>query len=214
MGRSLFATGSHLATKKINFRFLSTLVYGKKTIKSNIVMKKNLRSKMTNNSGFFPAELIASIVFMLVLFCSFTVSGQSVKEMGALLEEMKQSAEAEVQAEAAKLGSLSDDLNSRVYVNGGEVKAFGGNPVCAVVEGSSISAIYTENSFYNSVELIIIKIDKPGLAPINLSALQNFPNLKYIKLRCAFPVTASQVESMVTGSNDAIIVCYLVSIPG
>lgn len=166
---------------------------------------------LSNRSSIFTI----SFIFLLSL-CSFNLaSAQSLKEYNKLISEMTSSTDEAVQSQAVRLQKLATELQPTVYV-GDEIKAFGGEaPVCAIIDGASVAKIYTDNNLYSSVELLTIIIDQSGLStPINLSSLTSFPNLKYIRLLCEYSFTASQIESMVTGSNTAIIVCYLVSMPG
>jgi len=152
----------------------------------------------------------------LLGLCSFNfTSAQSLKEYNKLISEMSSSTDEAMQSQAVRLQKLATELQPTVYVDS-EIKAFGGGaPVCAIVDGASLAKIFNENNFFNSVELLTIIIAKSGLAnPINLSSLSNFPKLKYIRLVCEHSLTTSQIESMVTGSNSGIIVCYLVSMPG
>lgn len=158
---------------------------------------------------------MVSLVFILILSSHNVVSAQSIKEYNKVFADMTASSDGAVQLQAIRLQSLATELQPTVYVRD-EIKTFGGEaPVCAIVDGSSIAKIYSENSLFNSVELITLKIDKSGLpAPIDLSSISNFPKLKYIRLLCEYSFTTSQIEAMVTGINTGIIVCYLVSMPG
>jgi len=160
--------------------------------------------------------LFAGFILLMILLSPSFLAAQQVKEMGTLLEEMKQSADAGVRAEAVRLSSLSYDLNSTVYVNSDEIKAFGeGNPVCAEVDTNAISKLYDENPLFGQVELITVRIkDMAGLSnKLDLSALAGFTNLKYIRVLCEINCTAAQVEAMLTGSNANVAACYLVSMP-
>jgi hypothetical protein len=180
-------------------------------------MEKHLH--FTNVKAFrvLPQRHLFMVSFMVLLSLfsiNFTLA-QSLKEYNKLLIEMKASSDEGIQLQGSRLEKLATQLQSTVYV-GDEIKAFGGKaPVCAIVDGASVAKIYSENNYFNSVELLTIKIDQSGLpVPINLSSLTFFPNLKYIRLLCEYSFTTTQIESMITGSNTAIIVCYLVSMPG
>ena len=172
----------------------------------------NIKACRISSKKYF---FMVSFTFLLGL-CSFNfTSAQSLKEYNKLISEMSSSTDEAAQSQAVRLQNLATELQPSVYVSA-EIKAFGGGaPVCAMVDGASVAKIYTENNLFNSVELLTIKIDQSGLAaPINLSTLASVPNLKYIRLLCEYSFTASQIESMITGSNPAVIVCYLVSLPG
>lgn len=158
--------------------------------------------------------LKVSFVFLLSLCSINFASAQSLKEYNMLLSEMSASSDEDIQLQGSRLQELATTLQPTVYV-GNQIKAFGGGaPVCADVMGSFISKLYAENQLYNSVELLTIKIDQSGLAaPINLSSLSSFPKLKYIRIICEFSCSASQLESMLTGTNTGLVICYLVSLP-
>ena len=181
-------------------------------------MEKQLLQKKIGRCGFLPKSsylLMVNFALVLILSSFNAALSQSLKEYNKLISEMSNSSDDAVQLQAFKLQKLATELQPTVYV-ADEIKAFGGgNPVCAIVDGSSVAKIYTVNQLFSSVELLTIKLDKSGLStPIDLSSLSTFPKLKYIRLLCEFSFTASQIESMVTGSNTGIIVCYLVSMPG
>ena len=180
-------------------------------------MEKHLHFTNVNAYRVLPQRCLYMVSFIVLLsLCSFNfTSAQSLKEYNKLLLEMKASSDDGIQLRGSRLEKLATELQPTVYVRD-EIKAFGGgSPACAIVDGASVAKIYAENNYFNSVELLTIKIDQSGLAtPINLTSLSNFPKLKYIRLLCDRSLTASQIESMVTGSNSGIIVCYLVSMPG
>ena len=183
-------------------------------------MKKNRTSLRKDVCHFFSVvdlkKLLTTGLFILMILLSpIFLKAQTVKELGALISEMKQSDDASVQAQADRLSSLANDLNPTVYVKPGSIKAYGGNPVCAIVDGAAIAQLYTPNDYFASVELLTVIVEPGGLAaPLDLSALQNFPNLKYVRIVCRYQLSAQQAAAMVTGSNDALAVCYLVAIPG
>lgn len=180
-------------------------------------MKKNQSTTTFNRnesylSGVIPFKLIACLVILMIVSSAQVLLGQSVKEMGALIAEMKQSDE----AQAMRLKSLSCDLNPTVYLDNHGIKVFGENPVCAVVTGGAVNKLYEENPLFRQIELIKIKIDNLSdlSGSINLSSLSGFPNLKYIQILCEVNCTASQIDTMLSGSKANVVVCYLVSLPG
>lgn len=159
--------------------------------------------------------LVIAIILLCILSPDFT-NAQTIKEVGTLLREMKQSGDVTVQTQGDKLDCLLNKLNPTVYISNEDIKDFGeGNPVCADVDSDAISKLYAENSLYSQVELITIRVKNlAGFSSrLDLSALANFQSLKYVRVLCEVNCTAAQVESMLTGSNANVFVCYLVSIP-
>lgn len=155
-------------------------------------------------------------IVTVFLFCSSFVFGQSVKEFNAQLAEMKQSSDAAVQDEAVRLESLAFDLQPTVYIDVDGIRAFGdSSPVSAKAEVGALSKLYTDDPLFSQVELLTIKLkSKANLATsLNLSTLNGFPNLKYIRILCEFNCSASQVESILSGTKSGVVICYVVSIP-
>lgn len=166
----------------------------------------------------YHSRLMRMVCFIttLILFSSGFLTAQPVKEMGTLLEEMKQSSDAELQAQAARLESLAVDLQPTVYIDADGIRAFGdSSPVRAKAEVGALGKLYTDDPLFSQVELITIKLkSKADLATsLNLLTINGFPNLKYIRILCEFNCSASQVESILSGTKSGVVVCYVVSIP-
>jgi hypothetical protein len=156
----------------------------------------------------------AILLLFVVITCLYSF-GQTPVELNTTLTQMTESGDNVLVEEAAGIKSLVNDLRPTVYV-GDVVKASGESaPVRADVKAGSISKLSIENSLFEQVELITIRINSPAdlSSVLDLSAIQGFTSLKYVRLLCSFECKAEQLGAIVTGNTTGIKVFYSVSIP-
>jgi hypothetical protein len=126
-------------------------------------------------------------------------------------------------SEGEHLKSLAYDLHPTIYINAGQqINPSGKTPVCVETDINSISLLYEDNDEFRQVELLIIKISKPGdlstlLDPDNFTS---FTNLKYLCISSSFAICTTQgceaplISQMVSASdNSGFLILYEISIP-
>ena len=164
-----------------------------------------------------PLNLIRKglILLLFVVITCINSFGQAPVELNSMLVQMTGSGDSVMAEEAAHIKSLVTDIQPTVYV-GDVVRASGESvPVCADVKAGAFSKLSIENPLFGQVELITIRINSNAdLSTIlDLSTIQGFTSLKYIRLLCSFDCTAEQLGAIVTGNTSGIKVFYSISIP-
>lgn len=170
-------------------------------------------SSMMRNFMLLTLQRLLLILFLV--FIGLYTYGQTVLELNSELTEMKASVDTIIAGEAAHIKSLVTDLYPTVYI-GDVVKASGESlPVRADVKAGAVSKLSIENSLFEQVELITIRINSSAdfTTVVDLSTIQGFTNLKYVILLCSLECTAEQLGAIVTGNTTGIKVFYSVSIP-
>ncbi len=155
------------------------------------------------------------ILVLLVGATNFRSFGQAPVEYNSMLTQMTESGDSALVQEAAYIKSLVTDKQPTVYIND-VVKASGSSaPLRADVKAGSVSKLSIENTLFQQVELITLRIDSPEdlSTVLDLSLIQGFTNLKYIRILCSFECSAEQLSTIVTGNSSGIKVFYSVSIP-
>jgi hypothetical protein len=158
---------------------------------------------------------LLGMVFFLCISAS-GLMGQSVTELGAQLNSMKQSSETTVREQAVRFEELIHQSYSTIYFGSEGPKTSKETvPVCADANMGEVDQLYLENPLYNQVELITIRIKSAAQLSntIDLGKLQSFSSLKFIRVLCEFDCSAPQVKSLLSGINNNVTVCYVVAIP-
>lgn len=156
-----------------------------------------------------------TILILFVVITCLPSFGQTPVELSSMLTQMTESGDTVLVEEATQIRSMVTDLHPTVYV-GDVIKASGeSSPVRADVKAGAVSKLGVENSLFEQVELITIRINSHAdlSAALDLSAIQGFTNLKYVRILCSFDCTAEQLGSIVTGNTSGIKVFYSISIP-
>jgi hypothetical protein len=167
--------------------------------------------KTSNKKSHFQKKL-AVLFFMLC--AAISLQAQGIQELNKMMADMKSSGNETLIAEAGHIQSLITDLQPTVYV-GNTTKASGETlPVRADVKAGSVAKLYLEDPLFEQVEMITIRINTPSdlATTIDLSAIQGFKSLKYVRILCSFECSAEQVSEIVSGNTTGIKVCYFVSI--
>lgn len=68
------------------------------------------------------------------------------------------------------------------------------SPVRVITDASSFGQLYNESADFESVELIFVQVNNPEdlKESLDLSALEHFPNLKYIYFSCTFEICTGE----------------------
>lgn len=155
------------------------------------------------------------ILLLFIVSANFHSFGQTVYELNSKLSEMLGSGDTTIINEAAHIRSLITDLQPTVYVDD-VVKANNESiPVRADVQAGAVDKLKIHNPLFEQVELITIRINSPAdLATVlDLSLIQGFTNLKYVRVLCSFECAAEQISPIVTGNTLGIKVFFSISIP-
>ena len=182
-----------------------------------LVFCVNLLSHNKSSAIDNVVRLIVKSVIFTLLFVSIglNTNAQIVFEFSSKLAAMKASGNLTAVNEAAHINSLVTDMQPTVYVSD-VVNASGVSlPVRADVKAGAVSNLSIANPLFAQVELITIRINSQAdlSTTIDLSSIQGFTNLKYVRLLCSFNCTAVQLGAIVTGNNTGIVVFYSISIP-
>ncbi|MBO3099374.1 hypothetical protein [Gelidibacter pelagius] len=105
------------------------------------------------------------------------------------------------------------DLNATVYIkNNGvlNVEGVGSPAVLKFLDTQSFNFVSTGNSLYNQVELITINLSSVNdlRNSFNVDGIRGFGNLKYIFLKCEFPISENQIRSFLQNADPKIIFFY------
>jgi hypothetical protein len=155
------------------------------------------------------------VLVFLILFAVLGLQAQSLRELNKMLADMRVSGIDSVVAEAAHIQGLVSEAQPTVYI-GNMLKANDEMPpVRADVTAASISMLSIENALYEQVELITIRLKNPAdlSAKLDLSSIQGFTALKYVRILCSFECTPEQLIPVVTGITAGVKVFYSISIP-
>lgn len=184
---------------------------------SKLILRQ--RTNFNSYSSFLSlsGRLIGCLVVIFVLFGINNSWGQNINEFHSFENEMKNSPDPNARQEIATFNELLHQLHSSVYIENNGIKSFGkGQPVCAYVDADALDKLTEDNSLFRKVQLITIRVQKKGdlSKSLDVATLHGFYDLKYIMVRCDFNCSKEQVEKLLTGTRDGLIICYEVSIPG
>jgi hypothetical protein len=181
----------------------------------NLIIRFNTYKKsLVINQAAILIRKGAILILFVALSC-INSFGQAPVELGLMLTQMTESNDSVLIKEASHIKSLVIDLHPTVYV-GDVVKASGESlPVRADVKAGAVSKLSIENALFERVELITIRINSIAdlSASLDLSAIQGFTSLKYVRILCSFEFDAEQLDAIVTGNTTGIKVFYSISIP-
>lgn len=103
------------------------------------------------------------------------------------------------------LKSLLFDKQDAIYITSGITKEYGSNPISVYTNVSTLSRVNSENYNKEFIKIINIRVNSISeLSNLNLSNLSTFPNLKFVVLTCAFPITQSNFSSVNIGNQAGI----------
>ncbi|MFA5974411.1 MAG: hypothetical protein WC780_18825 [Lentimicrobiaceae bacterium] len=183
-------------------------------------MKKNLLNNISKTVSEHGASIPALSLFLktlimvfLIVLTSVSLNAQGIIELKSYLEKTKTSPDPALVSKAKHLESLVTELQPTVYLSNsivtGNTKA-----KCAEVKASAIDQLSSDNSLFNDIELITIRLESPadmGFV-LDLSKLNGFTKLKYIYFLCEFDGDAKELQKLFI-PTAGITVLYMVSIP-
>ena len=104
-------------------------------------------------------------------------------------------------------------LKPTIYVSDNRIKKVIGdsNPLRLKMEGNQINTLKSENPLFNSVELIVINIEKQSdlNGYFDVSSLQDFNSLKYIYVQCHFNCSESQIQQFVRNASSEMTIFFM-----
>lgn len=105
------------------------------------------------------------------------------------------------------------DLKSTIYIkNNGilNVDGVGAPVVLKFLDTQSFNFVSTNNALFNKVELITINLTSENdlRIPFDVDAIRGFGHLKYIYLKCGFPISENQIRSFLQNADPEITFFY------
>jgi hypothetical protein len=157
----------------------------------------------------------SALLILFILLTGFNSFGQDLFDLSSKLTEMKATGDSSQIKEANHIKSLVTDLYPTIYI--GEVISNNGDSAAVRVDVSaaSLDKLSFSNSLLGKVELITIRFNSEAELSntIDLSLLNGYSSLKYIRLLCPFECSPEKLASIVTGDNSGIMKFYSISIP-
>ncbi len=157
----------------------------------------------------------AVILLLFIVSVGLNSFGQSFFELNSKLAEMRESGDTIITREANYIKSLTTELHPTVYV-GEDVTAITESlPLRADIKAGSLGKLSIGNPLFEKVELITIRFSSPAelATTLDLSLIQGFMSLRYIRILCSFECDTEQLGAIVTGNTSGIKVFYSISIP-
>jgi len=113
------------------------------------------------------------------------------------------------QAENRHIQNLMNEVQASVYVESGNVKVYGNQPVCLFTDASSFATLGNLD-VTRDIEMITVKFKKPSdlNSPLDFSLLSAFPKLRYVYLLSEITTTEPKMVSLVTQNVPRYNVFY------
>ncbi|WP_417291062.1 hypothetical protein [Corallibacter sp.] len=105
------------------------------------------------------------------------------------------------------------NLESSIYIkNNAVLNTYGSTApkVLKVKDSQSLNFLYTYNELYNEVEMITINLKSLSdlSSPFDVDSIRGFSHLKYIYLKCEFPISESQIRAFIQNADTEISIFY------
>ncbi|WP_290843185.1 hypothetical protein [Flavobacterium sp.] len=108
----------------------------------------------------------------------------------------------------SQVRSLLYEPQSAVYVETGNVKTYGENPVCLFTDVRSLSSLGTLN-LPKTIELVSVKVKNLGeLSGLNLASLSAFPRLQYVYIVSEVETQGPKIVAAVKDNDPRYSVFY------
>ena len=188
--------------------------------KQKIEKESNISLNIGFNSNSLRIQKILIWLFFVIIMPTLNITAISAQTIDNI-DNYIANADAE---ESQQLDKLANELNSTVYLSQGNIKTYGvGSPIVLETGSESFDLLYENNSLFNRIELIKIKLNSSSdmQETLNLEQLQNFYNLNYIYIIYTFDACGGQNEGCLTTqtqqfvqvSEEPVTILYKLSIP-
>ena len=177
--------------------------------------RKHRHSTAGTKDGYGAFRRIVSLIALFALMTGFNSFGQDVFDLSSKLREMNTSGDSSQIREAIHIKSLVTDLYPTIYI-GEVIDAKGDSAAVRVdVSATSLDKLSVPNPLFGKVELITIRFNSEAELSntIDLSLLNGYSSLKYIRLLCPFECSLEKLATVITGGNSGIMKFYSISIP-
>jgi len=155
-------------------------------------------SEMGKTKLVFKTALRSLSLMLLFILFSASLYSQNIRELESFLEQAKVSADPVLVSNAIHIESLIKDLQPTVYISNASIESISKQPICAEVDAGSTNQLLIENTLFNQVEIIIVKLNTPEDLNfiIDLSRLSGFTNLKDVLFLCEFECAAITIQRL------------------
>lgn len=104
-------------------------------------------------------------------------------------------------------------LAPSVYIQNNAIQNVEGATAPTVLKFKDVQSfgfISTRNELYNKVEMITIDLETVNdlQTPFDVDLIRGFDNLKYIYLKCEFPITETQIRAFIQNADPEISIFY------
>lgn len=109
-----------------------------------------------------------------------------------------------------RVESLIKDLQPASYVENGNVKTYGDNPVSVFTDAGSFASLAGLEVPKGTVEILTVKIKNQSdmSRPLDFAVLSSFPKLQYVYLVAEFATTQRDIVNMVRNNDPKLGVFY------
>ena len=158
-----------------------------------------------------------SMVILIVLFSGTSFSQDNVIHKLTERDESAKKGNVVGQRSSAVITEFPNDLlyelKSTIYIkNNGilNVEGPGAPLVLKFLDVKSFNFTSTRNPLYNKVEMITISLSSENdlRNTFDLNTVKGFSHLKYIYLKCEFPISENQVRSFIQNADPEITFFY------
>lgn len=179
-------------------------------------MKNLVLVELDKMSSFRSLKNLGRKNFILtILLLIATVSGYAQNNRAMHVNDFLNNQSSTSNTETiSKLKSYLKDLYPSIYVYNGVVGKKAENSLCLYTDVKSVRSLNTISINDKAIEYVSIKVKSKNdiVSPIDLSSLNEFPNLKYIVLVFEFEVSRSAAETSVINTKENQSVLYKVEI--
>lgn len=172
--------------------------------------------KFVNNCKFIffsKRNIFQKNIFFVLFFLITTISFAQSENVDSYLANLENSRQ---DSKLTHLKHLLYDLQSAVYSSSVEIKVYGDQPTALFTDINSIYSLNTSVSSKSTIEIVTIKIEKLAdlSRSIDLNALSDFENLKYIFISSAIETSPSVINNLIKNDTSKYVLLYKISIGG
>lgn len=172
----------------------------------------------------FPYLLIKKVFLLLVFsFSFFSLSAQKGNSATPAVVEVKTYISSLKTGDKKMKVSVSNSqyienlvfgIQPSIYLNSGNEKIYGDNPVKLFTDISSLKVISSSTSPKDNIEIVVIKINSATdfNSKIDLAIFSNFNNLKYIYVISSTNTSEQNIANMFTNYKNQYSIFYKIEI--